>query len=362
MKRSGKITLRDIADRLGLSRMTVSLALRGDGRISDGTREKVKETALAMGYQPDPKIGELMAETARSRYEARGEVIAVMTSEPTRNGWRKFDPDNTFQVIAAHAAEYGYKTEAWWLADPDMPPEKVNNILWSRGIRGLIIPNISHACFMKFNGTLPIEWQRFSVVDIGGGLRQPDMYCVRHNHMNGMFTALDNLEALGYRRIGLCLRSEDDLRAGHRWSAAYSVWRQLRGHVTKLMPLIEYEPTKQSVCRWIRKNRIEAVVGLRYLPIEEWGWRVPDDIGYAALHLWGDEVTGFSGIDQMNAQIAASAVDMLVMVLRKRHTGQPDHPMKWIFKGRWVHGSTTRQVRPAVKGRPGIENEWLTIK
>lgn len=359
MKSSGKITLRDIADRVGLSRMTVSLALRGDGRISGATRARVQAAARAAGYQPDPKIGELMAETARSRYEARGEVIAVMTSEPTRNGWRSFDPDNTFMAIEARAAEYGYKTEAWWLADPDMPPEKVNHILWSRGIRGLIIPNISHDCFLRFNGTLPIEWQRFSVVDIGGGLRKPDMYCVRHNHMNGMFTALDNLEALGYRRIGLCLRSEDDLRAGHRWTAAYSAWRQLRGHVAKLAPLIDRELSKTAVNRWIGKNRIEAVVSLRYLPMEKWGWRVPDDIGYSALHLWGDEVVGFSGIDQLNTEIASAAVDMLVMILRKRQTGQPDHPMKWILKGKWVHGSTTRQLRPAVKDRPGIENEWL---
>lgn len=48
-------TQRDIAEQLGVSVMTVSLALRGDAQISDATRAQVLETAEEMGYVYHPR-------------------------------------------------------------------------------------------------------------------------------------------------------------------------------------------------------------------------------------------------------------------------------------------------------------------
>lgn len=45
-----RATLDDIADKLGVSPMTVSRALRGVGRVSPDTRRRVREAALALGY------------------------------------------------------------------------------------------------------------------------------------------------------------------------------------------------------------------------------------------------------------------------------------------------------------------------
>ena len=361
MKPKKKVTLRDIADKVGVSRMTVSLALRDDGRIRADTRLAIQAAAKALGYVPNPRLSELMAETARTHYEARGEVIAVVTSEPTREGWRKFDPCDTYRQIEVQAEKYGYRVEPWWLADPALPPQRVNRILWARGVRGVLIPCVSHRCFVRLGGTLPIDWERFCAVEIGGGLKKPDIHGVRHNHLHGMFLALDRLEALGYRRIGLCLRAEDDLRTCHRWTGAYDVWRALRGHVSGLQPLVVSELRRAEVCRWIQKNRLDAVISLRDLPLARWGFRVPEEIGYAALHLWGEETEGFTGIDQADREVAAAAVDLLVMLLRRKQAGLPENPMTWVLKGRWVDGKTTRLIRPAHASGPGIENEWLSL-
>lgn len=49
-----KVSLRDIADRLGVSVKTVSGALSGETvRMSEETRKKIRETAEEMGYQPN---------------------------------------------------------------------------------------------------------------------------------------------------------------------------------------------------------------------------------------------------------------------------------------------------------------------
>ena len=47
---AGKVTMSTIAKKLGVSKNTVSLALRGAGGISEKTRRLVVETAAKMGY------------------------------------------------------------------------------------------------------------------------------------------------------------------------------------------------------------------------------------------------------------------------------------------------------------------------
>ena len=361
MKAKRFVSLKSIAERIGVSRMTVSLALRDDGRISEPMRERVRAVALELGYIPNPRIGALMAETARTRHGNSGETLAFMTSAPTRDGWKQFDPCGTFKSIELRAAEHGYRVEPWWIADPELTPARINQILWARGIRGVIIPNISRQFFTDWGGTLPIEWDRFCVVEIGGGLRKPEINQVLHDHQAGMFMALDELEALGYRRIGLCLRSEDDLRTHHRWSGAYFIWRALRGYESVLQPLIVNELRPDVVRRWVEKNRLEAVVSLRVPPLEKWGLTIPDDIGFAALHLWGEDTGRASGVDQKDGEIAAAAVDMLVTLLRRNQRGVPAHPIRWVMKGRWVPGETARTLGPVACGLPRIENEWLEI-
>lgn len=51
---SGRITLQDVADAAGVSPMTVSRALRGERRVDPALADKVRETALRLGYVPDP--------------------------------------------------------------------------------------------------------------------------------------------------------------------------------------------------------------------------------------------------------------------------------------------------------------------
>jgi DNA-binding LacI/PurR family transcriptional regulator len=53
------VTLRDIAEALGISVTTVSRALTGQGRVSSETRERVIAKALEMGYDFKPNPGSL---------------------------------------------------------------------------------------------------------------------------------------------------------------------------------------------------------------------------------------------------------------------------------------------------------------
>lgn len=51
---SGRVTLSDVADAVGLSAMTVSRALRGERRVQPALVDKIVQMAQRMGYVPDP--------------------------------------------------------------------------------------------------------------------------------------------------------------------------------------------------------------------------------------------------------------------------------------------------------------------
>jgi LacI family transcriptional regulator len=51
--RKGGVRLQDVAQHLGVHPMTVSRALSGSGRISEATRESIRQTAEELGYRPN---------------------------------------------------------------------------------------------------------------------------------------------------------------------------------------------------------------------------------------------------------------------------------------------------------------------
>ena len=102
-------TLRSLARVLGLSRTTVSDALRGSPRVDPNTAERVHAAARAAGYRRNPLAGALMSELRRSRGTAfHGVLAAVDFNEPDRPAHAARYP-RALQVGAeARAADIGH--------------------------------------------------------------------------------------------------------------------------------------------------------------------------------------------------------------------------------------------------------------
>ena len=80
MKKS--VNQREIAKAAGVSPAAVSLALRNHPSIPETTRARIREVAESLGYQPNPRVAELMGHIRRNRgVEALGESVALYWSD-----------------------------------------------------------------------------------------------------------------------------------------------------------------------------------------------------------------------------------------------------------------------------------------
>ena len=47
------LTIEDLARKANVSKMTVSMALRGTGRVAPATRDRIRQLAATLGYRPN---------------------------------------------------------------------------------------------------------------------------------------------------------------------------------------------------------------------------------------------------------------------------------------------------------------------
>src|ERR1700748_1389319 len=117
---SPSVHMEDIAFAAGVSRSTVSRALRNDPRLKSETCARVQKMAAELGYRPNPFVATLMADLQRKRRPSTSSTLAVVTPHPSREGWRRQNPSfvDYFEGAKERAASQGYALETFWLREP----------------------------------------------------------------------------------------------------------------------------------------------------------------------------------------------------------------------------------------------------
>jgi len=356
-----KVHLSDIARKAGVSKMTVSRALRQDPAVAPFTRDKILRVAKELGYVPNPKLTRLMHELARSRNDRNilGE-LAYITTDKTDFFWRDFyHQHDCYEGAKAEALAYGYNLLHIWALSRRYTGDQLTNFLWSRGVDGIIVAPLGKEMIGK---PLRIDWGKFCCVQIGATMSEPKLNLVRHNHYRGMAHSLEELENLGYRKIGLCSSSISDMRSYHRWSSAYLHWRAVRGFSSETLPSFFYnsgDVDRRAFGQWVSRYGIEAVIAMDSEIMEVCAkirLRIPDDIGFCVLDNPG-RGSGIAGIDQIAQQIGGRAVDELVVSVRKNARGIPANPIQTIVDGIWRQGKTVLKIGSPITGRITAELE-----
>jgi LacI family transcriptional regulator len=348
-----RTSLREIAEKAGITRMAVSLALRGKPGVSPATRRKVLRLARQLGYEPDPEVSKLLARIRSRPAAGTRACLALLTSGEVRGDWKRLVTERKYiEGAAARAQQYGYRLEEFWLNEPGLSSDRLGNILWSRGIEGVVIAPLQGRLTAKAARVLDFEFEKFAAVEISETFETPDLDRSIHDQYTAMQKCLHELGALRYERIGLVVEESLDLRVNGKWTAAFLEHRHRHGAGDLVPPLIMSQPRQEAFDRWFDRYRPQAVVSvdrfaLRFLRARRCA--IPKEVGYASLDLDGEEIDGeigLSGIDQNSPQVGATAVDMLVAAIHRGARGVPAHPVRTEVVGTWREGSSTRRIRP----------------
>ncbi len=123
---SGEVNINDVAKAAGVSIATVSLALNGKGRISENTRDRIKQIASDLGYVSNRQAASFR--TGKSR--TLGFIVQSRKSPASLMTWRAEVGQMLYDIVAA-AAKRNYAVTAIQQGDRDS--------LKQFGIAGLVL-------------------------------------------------------------------------------------------------------------------------------------------------------------------------------------------------------------------------------
>jgi DNA-binding LacI/PurR family transcriptional regulator len=335
--KKNRITLRDIAEELGISHSTVSRALRGSPLISEAVRIRVQQKAEAMGYRPDPMLSALAKYRLQHEERPTAAPLAWINIQPDPHTVRN-SPEFSLYLKGAEtaAAELGFQLEQFSITD--FRPDRLNTILKTRGIRGLLLspPDYSN----------PVDWQDFpwqdyAAVRFGRSETVPKTHFVTSAQTTNAMTAYDAIKARGYKRIGLITRHRRRrlFGPGFYW-AQYSEEDEQIPLLTIPWELNAGEK-EQRFETWLEKHRPDAVLSDTELNLPDIlariGLRIPEDIAAAATSIHASGID--AGIDQNPEAIGRTALSMLASQLSQNRFGIPEIRSEILIEGRWVDGS-----------------------
>lgn len=332
---TARVTLRDIAKKLGVSHVTVSLALRNHPRISEPVRLKVHEEAKAMGYRPDPML------VALSHYRLTKREASVQAAIAWINSWTKPSQlrhhkefDAYWAGASACAEKYGYHLEEFALST-SLSSKRLQTILTTRNIAGILLPPAQSGFQQALSD---FDWNHFSIVRLGRSWNFPASHVVTSDQFQNSTCAYEKAIEYGYKRIGFIgqLSKIRQFVAGFLFSQA-----QDEGNA-KLPPLLITADAKDGpdqIIKWIKTNRPDAIITEdARLPeiLKKNGYKVPDDIALAGLSLLDGGID--AGIDQHSSEVGRIAVSSVVSLINEHNMGAPAIPSQTLVPGSWVDG------------------------
>jgi DNA-binding LacI/PurR family transcriptional regulator len=332
-----------VAREAGVTQATVSLALRNHPSIRPETTALVQAAATRLRYEPDPYLSGLSSYRKRIRSVTYHATLAWLSNDASGGTWKISDSFVGYHEGARERAEQlGYRLEDHCLTASDMTPWRLERILQARNIPGILVAPQPRA-----ETRLDFRFDRFSAVSFGYTLIEPRLNLVTWHQFRAMETAFRNLLALGYRRPGLALAVESDLRSDRNWSAAFLSEQRRLPTKDQIPALLEPVLNREQVLRWFRIHKPDVVLSI-WPEVCSWlteaGVAIPGQAGFAHLSI-PDGDNYYSGLSECPRAIGAKAVDFLVDMIHRAECGIPAMQLCLLTEGAWKPGSTLNTVR-----------------
>ncbi|CAM2949572.1 LacI family DNA-binding transcriptional regulator [Rariglobus hedericola] len=343
-----RITIRDIAARAGVHFSTVSLALRNSPKLRPEVCKRIRMVADELGYVPDPAMAALTAYRNSTRPVNYQATLAWVNNWPVQSELRRIKTfDLYFQGALERASQLGYRIDELWLHGPAMTAHAAHAILKARNITGLLLAPQPFA-----HTPLGLDLSGFSPLAFGYSLQPSNLHVVTNHQYQSASLMMRSLAELGYRRIGLFLRSDWDEKVNGSYLSGLLFMQHHLPLADRVPPLLTKEGLEEEFVTWFKRHKPDVVVAVDRA-VRPWiektlKLRIPHDVGLANLNV-DPKDPWLAGIYQNDRLIGATAVDFLAGMLQRNERGVPATPIRTLVEGEWKLGPS---VRDATADRP----------
>jgi LacI family transcriptional regulator len=341
------VTIKDVAEAVGLSVSCTARALKGRPDISRATCQRVSETARHMGYVPDPMLTSLAAyRQSRKSPQFRGTLAFVTPLHTEKTCLAGWDCGDLLRGARARAESLGYSLDYFNLAEAGKSHPGIESILHARGIRGVLIRSLP-----KTIEEFSFPFDRFTCVSLFSEPHTNILSTVSSQHAQSMELVLTKLKERGSRHPALVINEPMSRFIHHGWWTTFTVYGAQFENASvftfddKRTPLFSRDPALRrraatSLNRWAKEHRVDALIygsSEHGIPEEHKRpeWRARHIPNIVALDL-ADPECGLCGIYQNRPQGSAVAVDWLQAQILTQQADVPSPRVAIMVPGRWI--------------------------
>jgi DNA-binding LacI/PurR family transcriptional regulator len=317
-------THRTIAKALGVSAVTVSLALRNHPSIPERTRKRVRDEAKRQNYRPDPSVVKLMQHLRTRRQK---NLTANLVALRLNDGERREYEEHVLAGVRRRAEELGFSLEVFEVRKGAKNQATLDRMLRARGVEGVVLLPMTHP--RELTGLL--TWENVSVVATSLSVLSPRFNTVVPNQFSNMFRLCERLAELGKTRVGLTCTREHDAKVNHRFVSAY-LWAAEIGPLESLPPLLfeALETLGDDFAGWVEREAPDVVVTASDGLMVSMKKRLP--AATARRLKWACTGASFEGADvdigvyENPEEIGLAALEMLAGMVQRGERGVPGWP------------------------------------
>ncbi|HEY0943878.1 MAG TPA: LacI family DNA-binding transcriptional regulator [Opitutaceae bacterium] len=338
-------SIRTLAAQLGLSRTTVSDALRNAPWVSTDTARRVQAAAEEAGYKLNPLASAVMSHLRQGRGRSfLGVLAAVNLDDQERSPAAMRFHHALVAGAQQRAEELGFKLQPFHVGKKGVTLHRLDTILQSRGIQGILLLPAWQAA--DFSG---LDWSRYAGVYTDYVIDRPALHVVCSDHYRSMIGVLQRLHARGYGRVGLFMERHLDERLQYRWASAFTIYQRNHPELGKVPPLIKESIRRDAFVEWFKKHKPDVVLGHSADAVdwmEACGARVPETHGFVCLNvLMQDRVC--AGLDLQPHLLGARGIEQVIAQLQRNERGIPGAATTTMLAAQWRDGPTL----PVVNGK-----------
>jgi LacI family transcriptional regulator len=324
--RRSLVTLDDIARRLGVSRVTVSKALRGHPDISEGTKLQVRKIAEEIGYRPN-----IIARTLSSR---KSRMIGLVIPKIAHfffgsvvEGVYNTALTNNYEIILTVSQE-----------NPERETKHLQTLVSMR-VDGIIISITEGTRDLKV-----FEWIRHLGVPLLFLDRQPEpvprgFSSILVDDEGGARKAIEHAIRIGYRKIA-CIGGTPNVNIGRHREAGFRSAMKAHGLPVHRQWVVGGGFGKDAgydgLIRFHTEGEMPDLIFAMTYPIalgvyeaaKELGLRIPEDVD---IICFGDSDVGkvispaLSCVNQPNTALGSKAVELMLRMLDHADSPREQH-------------------------------------